>query len=90
MFGTLIGGNHMIEIEARKALTRVPSGMAAQMLGVCTKTLRNWHERGLIDAERTRAGRFLWNVSAYLEREGRATEDATAGTGTDPMPAAAI
>lgn len=59
----------MTEIDARKALTRVPSGMAAEMLGVTVQTLRNWHKRGRIEAERTRAGRMLWDVARYLENE---------------------
>jgi predicted site-specific integrase-resolvase len=62
----------MTETDARKALTRVPSGMAAEMLGVTVATLRNWHKRGKIEAERTRAGRLLWDVAGYLESESKA------------------
>ena len=40
--------------------------MAAQMLGVTPATLRAWHKRGRIEAERTRAGRMLWNVATFM------------------------
>ena len=62
----------MTESDARKALTKVPTGMAARMLGVDPRTLYAWRDRGKIAAEQTRSGRFLWDVAGYMERPAKA------------------
>jgi hypothetical protein len=64
----------MTETDARKALTRVPSGMAAKLLGLDDpRQLYTLQKRGEIRCERTRTGRCMWDVAGYLEREpGRA------------------
>jgi hypothetical protein len=59
----------MTEIEARDALTKVPTGMAARMLGLeDTRQLYTLHKRGEIACERTRTGRCLWDVAGWMER----------------------
>jgi predicted site-specific integrase-resolvase len=59
----------MTNMDARTALTQVPTGMAAKLLGIDPRTLYVWRDRGKIEAERTRTGRMLWNVAQFMERE---------------------
>lgn len=64
----------MTAIEARDALMKVPSGMAAKLLGLDdVRQLYTLQRRGDLECERTRTGRCLWDVAGYLER--------SAGTG---------
>ena len=60
----------MTGIEARDALTKVPSGMAAKLLGLDdVRQLYTLQKRGEIECERTRTGRCLWDVAGYMERK---------------------
>jgi hypothetical protein len=52
--------------DPQAALTAVPTGMAARLLGCCSATLHNWRRRKLIGYQETSAGRYLWNVHEYL------------------------
>jgi hypothetical protein len=60
----------MTNTDARTALTRVPSGPAATLLGVNQATLRAWQKTGRIKGTRTASGRWLWDVAAYMEKDG--------------------
>jgi predicted site-specific integrase-resolvase len=61
----------MTDIDARTALTRVPTKMAETLLGATAQTLRTWHAKGKIKATRTASGRWLWDVAGYMEKDGR-------------------
>jgi len=52
--------------DPQTALTAVPTGMAARLLGCCSATLHNWRRRGLIGYHKTSSGRYLWNVNEHL------------------------
>jgi hypothetical protein len=57
----------MMKIDVQTALTRVPSGMAARLLGVDRQHLYKLKKRGEIEFEITASNRCLFNVSAYVE-----------------------
>jgi helix-turn-helix protein len=59
----------MTDGDAKKALTEVPTSMAARMLGIDPRTLYAWRDTGKIKGVQGRSGRFLWDVADYLERE---------------------
>jgi predicted site-specific integrase-resolvase len=59
----------MVKDAVEQALTKVPSSMAARVLGIDRLTLYKWRDRGEIACERTASGRILWNVAAYLKRQ---------------------
>jgi hypothetical protein len=60
----------MTATAARDALTKVPTGMAAKLIGLDDpRQIYTLEKRGEIEGVRTRTGRLLWDVAAYLERE---------------------
>ena len=48
------------------ALTRVPTGVASRIVGVCPATLVAMERRGTIKSTRTPTNRRLWDVTPYM------------------------
>lgn len=52
----------------------VPSRVACKRLGLCSRTLIRYADRGEIEHYKTESGQRLYNVDAYLRKRTEATE----------------